>query len=104
MDVDHAAQQGGKTGGGKPGEGFVHNLDGTDLFLREFVGPLEVIDLNLAGVRGGSKIPGFRVSGVNRGEKLVYFVLGQNFGHTIFQANLRGFRAASGFFYDSWKG
>jgi hypothetical protein len=90
MNVDHAPQQGGKARGGKPGKGFVHDLYGTDLFLGKFVGPLKIVDLDLPGIRGGGKISGLRISGVDGGEKLVYFILGQYFGHVIKKLPLPG--------------
>jgi hypothetical protein len=81
MDMDHGTEVRGKAGGGKTGKGFVHDRNRADLFLGEFVGPLEVVDLYLAGIRRRSEILRLRISGVYRGEQLIYFFLGQNFGH-----------------------
>jgi hypothetical protein len=81
MDMDHGAEVGGQGIGGKPGEGFVHYRDGPDLLLRELIGPLKVVYLDFPGIRGGLKILRLGFPGVDSAEQLVYFVLGQNFGH-----------------------
>ena len=79
--MDDAPQLGRKTCSGQTGEGLVHNGHRTNLFLGEFVGTLEVVDLNLAGVIYRLEILRLRATGTNGGEKLVNFVLRQNFIH-----------------------
>jgi hypothetical protein len=80
MDVNHGTELGGKACGGKAREGLVHNGDRAYLFLGEFVGPFEIVDLDLAGIGRGPEILRLRVAGVYGGEKLINFLLGQNFG------------------------
>ena len=57
----------------------MHNGHRSDLFLRELVRTLEVVNLDLAGIIYRLKILRLRATGTNGGEKLVNFVLGQNF-------------------------
>jgi hypothetical protein len=79
--MNHGAQICGKAGRGKAGKGFVHNRNRTNLFLGEFVGPLEVVDFDLAGICRRTKILRLRVSGIDSGEQLINFILGQNFSN-----------------------
>jgi hypothetical protein len=53
----------------------VHVLNRADLLLRELVGPLEVVDLDLAGIGGRLDALDFRLARVDGGEKLVYLIL-----------------------------
>jgi hypothetical protein len=80
--VDHAAELGGKTRGGKPGKGLVHDRNRADLFFGEFVGPLKVVNVYFTGIRRGPDVLRLRVSGVYRGEKLINFILRQNLCHS----------------------
>jgi hypothetical protein len=59
----------------------VHNRNRTDLFFGEFVGPLEVIYLDLPGIRRRPKILRLCVPGIDGGEELINFILGQNFSN-----------------------
>jgi hypothetical protein len=53
----------------------MHDGDGTDLFFREFVGALKVVDLDLARIIDRTEILSIRISGAYRGEQLINFVL-----------------------------
>lgn len=81
MDVDEGAQAGREARRREAGEGLVHDLDGADLLLGELVRPLEVVDLDLAGVGGRLDRLDLGLARVDGGEELVYLILGQDFGH-----------------------
>jgi hypothetical protein len=81
MNMNETAQICRKACRGEAGKGFVHDRDGAYLFFGEFVGPLKIVDLDFAGVGSRTEIFRLGVSGVYRGEKLIYFFLGQNFCH-----------------------
>ena len=81
VHVREAAQLRGQRRGGLAREGFVHDGDGADLVLGELVGSLEVIDLDLALVHLRDELLGGHLAGRDRGEKLVYLVLGEDFRH-----------------------
>jgi hypothetical protein len=68
MDVNHGTELGGKACGGEACEGLVHDGDGTDLFLGEFVRPLKVVDFDLAGIGGGFEDLRLGISGIDCGE------------------------------------
>jgi hypothetical protein len=55
-----------QTGSRQSREGLVHDGDGSDLFLGELVGPLEVIDLDLALISGPTDFLGLDISGRDR--------------------------------------
>jgi len=75
MDLDQTPQLRRQGRGGQPREGLVHDGYGADLFLGEFVGPLEVVDLDLPLLRRVVDLLGFHVSGGYGAEKLIYFIL-----------------------------
>jgi hypothetical protein len=53
----------------------MHDGNGAYLFLGELVGPLEIIDFYFSGIGGGTEIFRFRITGVNRGKKLINLFL-----------------------------
>ena len=77
---DHGTDQGRHDRHQLPGEGFVNHLNGPELVLAEFIGALEVVDLDLviAGVLGdGIEVHAPAGQGAQQG---IYFALRQNVG------------------------
>jgi hypothetical protein len=81
MHIDQDAQGGRQTGGGQTRKGLMHVLHCPHLFLGELVRPAEVVDLDLPGVGGRLDSLKGGIPCVYGGEELIYFVLGQDFGH-----------------------
>jgi hypothetical protein len=63
VDMGEAAQLAGQRRRGLPGESLVHDRDRADLVLRELVGPLEVVDLDLALIGRGARLLGRHLAG-----------------------------------------
>jgi hypothetical protein len=81
VDMDESAHRCREAGRRETREGFVHYLDGPDLLLGEFVGPLEVVYLYLSGVGGRLDRLELGLASVDGSEELVYLILGQDFRH-----------------------
>jgi hypothetical protein len=75
MNMDKAPEVCRKACGGKPGKSLMHDRNGTYLFLGKLVGALKIIDFYLPGISGGTEIFRLRITGVNRGKKLINLFL-----------------------------
>jgi hypothetical protein len=67
MDMYHGTQLSRKACSSKPGKGFVHDRDGTNLFLGEFVGPLKIVYFDFSGICGRLKYFRLGIPGIDSG-------------------------------------